>query len=162
MLRAADRMQDTKKHKGDRVDFLAFDEADEFSEPMIRFMMGWAGTTDPNQHVQIMLGFNPPDGADGEWLITFFAPWVDDQHPNPAEDGEIRYFIYVNEKDVEVDSKDPVVIEGETYYPTSRTFFRALVQDNPYAMATGYDKTLSNMAEPYRSLYYLGLFNATV
>ena len=160
MLRAADRMSDTKKHKGDRVDFLAFDEADEFTENMVRFMMGWAGTTDTNQRVQTMLCFNPPDGAEGEWLINYFGAWIEDAHSSPAQDGEIRYYIYANEHDIEVPDKTPVELDGQTYYPESRTFFRALVQDNPYALATGYDKTLSNMAEPYRSLYYLGLFNA--
>ena len=126
MLRAADRLQDTKKHKGDRVDFLAFDEADEFSEEMIRFMMGWAGTVDESQHVQVMLCFNPPD-ITGEWLISFFAPWVDDRHPNPADYGELRYYIYCNDQDIEVDSPDPVDIDGVTYYPQSRTFFKPVI-----------------------------------
>ena len=158
MLRAADKEKDVKKHKGDRVDFLAFDEADEFSESMIRFMMGWAGTVDTDQHVQTMLCFNPPD-ITGEWLLQFFAPWVDDRHPNPAEYGELRYFVYHNGKDVEVDTSEPIELEGIQYFPQSRTFFKALVTDNPYAMATGYDKQLNAMPEPYRSMYYEGLFN---
>lgn len=158
MLRAADKMKDVKKHKGDRVDFLAFDEADEFPEDMIRFMMGWAGTTELNQRVQVMLAFNPPD-ATGEWLIDYFAAWIDENHENPAQDGEIRYYIRHNDEDIEVDSADVVTIDGEDYTPQSRTFFKALVDDNPYAIATGYDKQLDNMPEPYRSMYRKGLFN---
>lgn len=158
MLRAVERIADIRKHKGDRVDFLGFDEADQFTEPIVRLMMGWAGTTDTRQPVQIMLCFNPPD-LDGEWLLQFFAPWVDDNYPNPAQDGELRWFIYHDGKDVEVESNDPITIDAETYYPKSRTFFKALVTDNPYAMATGYDKTLNAMPEPYRSMYYKGLFN---
>jgi hypothetical protein len=180
--------KDWEKWKGDRVDLMAFDEADQFPQHVVESMSGWNGTTDPHQKTRLLLCFNPPSG-EGEWLIDYFAPWINDKHPNPAEDGEIRYFIRNDADEYETVSPDDVVsmtgYEIKKYYEAlgktefrvdtrrynmierdnelievqSRTFFKARVDDNPYAMMTGYDRRLAMLPEPLRSQLRYGDFS---
>lgn len=153
-LRAADQPNDLRKYKGAPKDFIGIDEADEFSQKSIEMLMGWLRTEDVNQQTQVMLCFNPP-GEEGQWLIDYFAPWLDEQHPDPAEDGEIRWFARIDGEEIEVP-------EGEYAHAKSRTFFRALVEDNPVYMATGYDKQLESLPEPLRSQLRFGDFGSTM
>ena len=152
-LRAADQPKDLRKYKGAPKDFIGIDEADEFTQQDIETLMGWLRTEDPDQHTQVVLCFNPP-GVEGQWLIEYFAPWLDEQHGNPAEPGELRWFARVDGKDVEIDEADL------PQYPhaKSRTFFRASVEDNPVYMATGYDRQLESLPEPLRSQLRYGDF----
>ena len=45
---------DERGYKGDRKDLIALDEATEFLESQVDFLIGWLGSTDPNQHCQCM------------------------------------------------------------------------------------------------------------
>jgi hypothetical protein len=50
---------------------------------MILFIMGWLRTTDPKERCRVLLTFNPPSSAEGEWLLADAAAgfgWV----PNGA------------------------------------------------------------------------------
>lgn len=143
---------DKKAHQGQARDFMGFDEATEFTESQVRFVMGWNRSSVPGQKCQALLTFNPPMDVQGEWVIQFFAPWLEENHPNPARDGEIRWFAMVDEKEVEVPSGDPFEHKGETIQPKSRTFFHALLKHNPILQATGYGATIDAMPEPLRSL----------
>jgi hypothetical protein len=147
---SAERIKDLRKYRGRARDFIGFDEASEFSEKLVRTLMGWVRTDDPTQNTQVVLTFNPPD-ENGEWLLDFFAPWIHPDHPNPAEDGEIRWFIRKDDRDVEVPSGEPVVVDGSTYTPQSRTFFHARVEDNPVLMRTNYRDQLNMLPEPLRT-----------
>ncbi len=139
---------DKKKHQGQPRDFMAFDEATELPESVVRFLMGWNRTTTLGQHCQVLLTFNPPMDDAGEWVVRFFAPWLDEDYPDPAEDGEIRYV---------------AMGERETFYRTheeapegallkTRTFFHAALRDNPILAASGYGATIEALPEPLRSL----------
>jgi len=153
---SAERIKDIRKYRGRARDFIAFDEASEFSEMLVRTLMGWLRTDDPNQKTQALLTFNPPD-ENGEWLIQYFAPWISpDYADEKAEDGELRWFIRHNDEDVEVDSGEPVVIDGISYNPKSRTFFHAKVEDNPALMRTDYRDQLNSLPEPLRSQLLFG------
>lgn len=153
---------DVQDYKGRPHDFVVIDEAADFTEYMFRFLTGWLRTDRPEIKPQVLLTFNPPSTPEGEWIIQYFAPWLDDGHANPAEPGEIRWFIRAkDDKDIEVSGPDPVEIDGETYTPQSRTFFRALVEDNPVYMATGYDKQLESLPEPLRSQLRWGDFTVS-
>lgn len=146
--------------QGQPHDLYGFDEITEFSEAQFRFVTGWNRTTRPGQRCRVIATGNPPTDSDGEWVIRFFAPWLDENHPNPAQPGELRWFTTVEGKDVEMPNGDPVQIEGEWVTPKSRTFIPARVQDNPTLMASGYIATLQALPEPLRSKMLYGDFRA--
>jgi hypothetical protein len=83
-------------------------------------------------------------GNDGEaWIIRRWAPWLDPNHPNPAESGELRYFKRDAEgNDVECDKDDPLAL--------SRTFIQSKLEDNPY-IDEDYVKRLDMLPEPLRT-----------
>lgn len=142
---------DKKKHQGQARDFFGFDEATEFPEATVRFLIGWNRTTVPGQKCRVLLTFNPPMDAQGDWVVRFFAPWLDPQHPRPAQDGELRWYAMVGGKEVETGA-EPFEHKGEIVTPRSRTFFHASLRDNPILAATGYGATIDAMPEPLRSL----------
>lgn len=143
--------KDLKKYQGQPHDFIGVDEATEFPESFVRFLMGWNRTTTPGQLCQTLLTFNPPLDDAGAWVVRFFAPWLDEDHPNPAADGEVRWFAMVDGKEIEC-GPEPFDHNGETILPKSRTFFHAALKDNPALEATGYAATIDAMPEPLRSL----------
>lgn len=149
---AVQHEQDRKKYQGQPHDFIGIDEATEFPESFVRFLMGWNRTTVPGQRCQTMLTFNPPLDDAGAWVVRFFAPWLDEDHPNPAADGELRWFAMVKGKEVECAGPEPFESEGETVTPKSRTFFHASLKDNPALASQGYGATIDAMPEPLRSL----------
>lgn len=139
-----------------------FDELTHFSRSQYKFLIGWNRSANPNQRSRVIATGNPPTSAEGFWVIEYWAPWLDRNHPNPAKPGELRWFATLEGKDVEVAGPDPIIIPGEVdpVKPRSRTFVRALVQDNPYYMASGYMSVLQGLPEPLRSQMLLGDFGA--
>ena len=151
---------DETKYQGRPHDLLVFDEAANFLERQVRFLLGWLRTTDPTQRCQALLTFNPPTTAEGRWIVQFFAPWLDSKHPRPAQPGELRWFATIDGKDTEVESGQEIVRGLERIKPLSRTFIPSRVTDNPYLMGTGYMATLQSLPEPLRSQMLYGDFNA--
>lgn len=167
---------DEVKYQGRPHDLLVFDEAANFLEQQVRFLLGWLRSTDPDQKCQALLTFNPPTTSEGRWIIEFFAPWLKKNHPNPAKPGELRWFATIADKDYEVESDQPFVLgdDNEFIYdfdpdryepdeiikPMSRTFIPSRVIDNPYLYGTGYMRTLQSLPEPLRSQMLLGDFHA--
>ena len=149
--------KDKKKYRGRPHDLIAVDEAADFSESAFRFVAGWLRTTEPGQRTRILLTFNPPTDANGEWIVRYFAPWLDPKHPNPAKPGELRWFVRIDDKDVEVPDSSPYLYKNETIQPLSRTFIPARVEDNPYQGADYY-RQLDNLPEPLRSQLRFGDF----
>lgn len=151
------------KYKGRARDFIVFDEAADFLEAQVRFILGWLRTERPDVKPQALLTFNPPTTPEGEWIVKFFAPWIDpDYIGTKALDGELRWFARIDDKDVEVPSGDPIPNgDKPPIYPLSRTFFHAFVEDNPVYMATGYDRQLESLPEPLRSQARWGKFGIT-
>lgn len=175
-LASVPNLGDEKKYQGRPHDLLVFDEAANFLESQVRFLLGWLRTTTPGQICQALLTFNPPTSAEGRWIVQFFAPWLDRNHRNPAKPGELRWFATVDGKDIEVeDGREFVLTEdGEICYefrrrdylpqqiikPLSRTFIPSRVTDNPYLMGTAYMSTLQSLPEPLRSQMLNGDFEA--
>lgn len=175
---------DHEKWQGRDHDLKAYDEATQMREHDVRYTMAWCRSDDPEQRCRVILTFNPPTTAEGRWVLKFFAPWLDRTHPNPAKDGELRWFTTIGaEKDFEVPDGRPFVVDPETgahnydfdpkdphlvrnpeliLQPKSRTFITARVKDNPYYMATGYISTLQNLPEPLRSQMLHGDFDAGI
>lgn len=174
--------KDYEKWQGRDHDLKAYDEATQMREFDVRYTMGWNRSADPAQRCRTLLTFNPPTTAEGRWVIRFFAPWLDRTHPNPAKDGEIRWFTTVGDnQDYECPGPEPFVVkpidgvltpvydfdpadytEEDIIRPKSRTFITARVTDNPYYMATGYIQQLQMLPEPLRSQMLKGDFMAGI
>ncbi|WP_158235397.1 terminase family protein [Caulobacter sp. FWC2] len=168
---------DEAKYQGRPHDFIGFDEATNLLESQVRFLLGWLRTTTPGQRCRALLTFNPPTTSDGRWVIDFFGPWLNAQHPNPAKPGELRWFATIAGADVEVeDGREFVIADGEPRYefdrkryrreeiikPLSRTFIPSRVTDNPFLTGTGYIAQLQGLPEPLRSQMLRGDFMAGV
>ncbi len=150
---AAHRVGDEQGQMGKGRDFLGFDEATHFAETQIRFLMGWNRTDDPKQRCRVVLATNPPLTAEGLWVIQMFAPWLDPKYPDPAKPGELRWVVSDEDgKDRWVDGPGKYPVGEKMVDATSRTYIPARVDDNPYYVASGYQKQLDAMPEPYRSL----------
>lgn len=163
---AAQHLGDEEKYQGRARDLLGLDEATQFLEQQVRFLMGWVRTTVKGQRTRTVLATNPPVSSEGTWIIGMFRPWLDVTHPNPAKHGELRWFVTVREGsgsvDLEVDGPEPVEITGEDrpLIPTSRTFIPAALTDNPFIQTEQYQKQLDALPEPYRSAIRDGNFMA--
>lgn len=173
---------DETKYQGRPHDLLVFDEASNFLEHHVRFLLGWLRSTIPGQKCQALLTFNPPTTADGRWIIEFFAPWLDPKFPNPAQPGEIRHAAMLPDasgkvRDIWVDRPDPfILVDGVRVYdfdpaqhkpqdiikPKGRTFIPSRISDNPYLASTGYMSTLQALPEPLRSQMLYGDFQAGI
>ena len=145
-----------ENYAGTPRDLMVFDEAAEFTETQVRNVTGWARDAD-GRHVLTLLGFNPPRSAEGEWIIRYFAPWLDPDYPNPAAPGEIRYFAYLDDEMTEVESAAPFEHGGLSVLPISRTFIPASRFDNPF-LGEDYERRLQALPEPLRSQLLFGDF----
>ncbi|MWA18117.1 terminase [Burkholderia pseudomallei] len=152
--------KDLKKLQGRPHDLLVFDEAANFPAAFVQFLTTWIRTEHQDQKCQLLLCSNPPTDPEGDWLLEWFAPWLDPNHPNQAKPGELRWYIIVGDEHIEVDSPAPVKRGEETYTPQSRTFIPARVTDNPYYAGTGYVAKLQALPEPLRSKMLKGDFAA--
>jgi hypothetical protein len=165
---AAATMERADTWQGNPHDLLAFDEACQFHESVVRFLMGWNRAAEEElgvtskQRVRTVLASNPPLSADGDWIIGMFRPWLDITHSNPAAHGELRWFVTDPDgHDLEVDGPDDIKeFNDTTYVPKSRTFIPAALSDNPFLVTTGYQATLDAMPEPLRSAIRDGNFMA--
>lgn len=153
---------DEKKYQGRAKDLLVIDEAANFLEAQVRFLMGWVRSVDQRQHCQTLMTFNPPTSAEGRWIVAYFAPWLDDRHPVPAQPGELRYFATLDGIDTEWPDGEPFKHNGELIKPHSRTFIPSRLADNRYLAGTNYMATLQAMPEPLRSQMLYGDFKAGV
>jgi len=165
---AAKDMDRAETWQGNPHSLIGFDEACLFREDVVRFLMGWNRIADEDlgkismERVRVVMASNPPLGAEGEWVIGMFRPWLDPTYSNPPERGELRWFITDPDgRDQEVDGPDDIrEYNSQRYEPKSRTFISARLEDNPFLVDTGYQATLDAMPEPLRSAIRDGNFMA--
>ncbi len=154
---------DEEGYRGRPHDLKCFDEICTIPKKQFIFLTAWLRTTDPKApKPRIICTGNPPSDPDGQWVIEYWAPWLDPKHPNPAKAGELRWFTTIDGKDVECPNGDTFKHGNETLTPKSRTFIPALIDDNPYLKDTEYRATLQAMPEPFRSQMLYGDFSAGV
>lgn len=152
---------DWQKYQGRPHDLKGFDEITHFLETQFRTLIGWMRTDKPNIRQRVICAGNPPTSSEGEWVIRFWAPWLDPNHPNKAKPGELRWFVTDEQgKDREVPGPEPVMVGKELMTPKSRTFIPSSVDDNLFLTLTGYKATLQALPEPLRSQMLRGDFLA--
>ena len=151
---------DWNDYAGRARDYLGLDEGAEFLEEQVASLIGWVRSTDPKQRCRVILASNPPRGGEGQWVIEWWAPWLDPAFPNPARSGELRWYIRLKNKSHWVEGPGEYQVEGETYTARSRTFIPAALDDNPYLARTDYRATLQSLPEPLRSQLLKGDFLA--
>jgi len=150
---------DKQKYKGRAHDLKGFDEGTDFLESQYDFIGAWNRTPIVGQKCTKLLTGNPPQTAEGEWVLRRWAPWIDPTyHGTRAKPGELRWYARVDGQQVEREDGKPFEHKGRTIRPWSRTFIPALVDDNPVYMATGYDAVLDSLPEPLRSMMRNGDF----
>jgi hypothetical protein len=161
---AAASVGDELHWQGQPHDLLGIDEVVQYAEIQVRLLMGWVRSTKEGQRKRVVFASNPPIGAQGTWIISMFAPWLDPTYSYPAEQGELRWVVTDPEtgKDRWVDGPEVRVPDGigDFLEPESRTFIRAKLADNPYLRDTGYKKKLDSLPEPARSAVRDGNFMA--
>ncbi len=161
--------KDKKVAQGKAKDLICYDEVTQFTESQVRYSMTWNRPTKEHigQRCRVVMASNPPDTSEGDWVISFFAPWLDPEHPNPAKPGELRWFIYKEgEGDIEV--KDNTPIPDPLYpndrkkdiIPRSRTFIPSSVDDNVYLDGSGYKAGLQALPDVLREQMLHGNFMA--
>jgi hypothetical protein len=148
--------------QGRRRDFMGFDEAAQMNKARVQFVLGWSGSAKPGARTRVIYATNPPLSDEGNWLIVWFAPWLDPMHPQPAKPGELRFF--VNDRD-----GDPVWVDGPGQHDRgdgtmstakSRTFIPSRLTDNAYLRDTDYRSRVEALPEPMRSAMLNGNFMA--
>jgi hypothetical protein len=149
--------------QGQEHDLLCFDEACQFLEAHIRFLMTWNRSITKKQRCRTILASNPPVNSQGQWIISMFRPWLDITYSKPAKHGELRWFVTdPDDRDFEVPGPEPYQFPGEEkpVIPKSRTFIQAKVSDNPYLVGTSYEATLDGLRGEMRSAMRDGNFMA--
>lgn len=147
--------------QGEAHSFIGVDEVAQISEDPVRTVMGWlrpTTETPAGERLRIVMGSNPPLDSTGDWLTSFYPCWLDETYPNPAKDGELRWFIRDGGMDIECKEGDSVTLDGETVYAHSRTFIASDYNDNPYINAQEYLEGLSSMNEEQRKILMSGNF----
>ena len=136
------------KFQGQAHDLKAFDEITQFTQTQYNYIKTWNRTADSKQRCRTVCTFNPPTSPEQRWVLTYLAPWLDPRHSKPAHSGETRFYVLGEE----VDSPDPVEINGKLIKPVSRCFILSVTADNPLLMASGYDRILDNLPPELQGL----------
>lgn len=138
-----------------------WDEIPQYKESVFRRVNAWNRTTVPGQRCRVVGAGNPPLKAEEEWVIRYFGPWLDEQHPQyPVAPGELRWYAVV-------DGREEMVADGQPFkatyknreeliQPLSRTFIPALLEHNPDFTETNYRARLQGLPEPMRSQLLYG------
>lgn len=175
------------KWQGRPHDLIAFDEAAQLEELKVEFVIRWLRSTVQGQRKRVVFATNPPmpeikdgqlvDTGLGDWLLRWFAPWLDEMFPNPAKPGELRWCIMKAEGDRLVtlwvdgpgwydpntgapkpDAADWEKETGKVAASRSRTFIKSLLKDNVFLAGTGYAERMSGTPEPLKSMLLNGDF----
>ena len=151
-------------HAGRERDYIGFDEAGEFLEVQVASLRAWLRAP-PGKRTRMILASNPPRTAEGLWLLDWFAPWLDDEHPLfPAAPGAILWAVYVGNpgqgRTEWVAGPGEYEFDGKKYTAESRTFIPASLEDNPFRNTPEYRAKLQSLPEPLRSQLLYGDWKA--
>ena len=161
---AIEHEQDKENFRGRPHSLYAWDEICQFTESQFRFVNAWNRSTIPGERCRVVATGNPPSTVEGEWVIRYWGPWLDEKHKNPAVPGELRWFARIENEDVELKDGEPFEYKTkggrtERIQPRSRTFIPALLCDNPILEKTGYLNVIQSLPEPLRTQALYGSFS---
>lgn len=169
---AFETAKDAEAYQGRAADFYGFDEAVQFQEDIVEFIMGWNRTTIAGQRCRVVLASNPPLTPEGLWIFDWFAPWLDPEYADPlnkgpAKPGELRWFTKINGVTIEVEEDWVGYIEDANgnqveVRPKSRTFIPAALSDNPDLLDSGYASQLANLPSHLQDALLKGKFATTL
>ncbi len=157
-FRGCELERDKQRYKGKARDFIGYDELADFLESQYVFINTWNRSVSPNQRCRIVGATNGPTTAEGMWITRRWAAWLDPKHPNPAEDGELRWYLTVEGQEIEADGPGPHEVRGKLVKATSRTFIRSRLEDNPDLADTDYGDRLEGLPDELRRVYKEGDF----
>lgn len=154
--------KDKQRFKGKPDDLKAFDEISDFPYSVFAFIKTWNRSA-TGKRCRVICTGNPPTEPEGLWVVEYWAPWLDPEHPNPAKPGELRWFVTGSDDlSMEVEGPGEYEIDGEILKARSRTFIRSTLQDNPDLADTDYDSVLSALPADLRAAYRDGVFQTTL
>ena len=152
--------EDLGGKQGNPHDLICVDEAAQLPEEQVRMLLGWLRTDVKGQRCRMVMGSNPPLDTVGDWLVEYFAPWLDDKHPNPAEPGELRYYLPNDDGNGyrECGPEERILMHGIEVSPQSRTFIPSSFTDNPFYDPLEYAKALAGLPDSVRKRLMSGNF----
>lgn len=142
-----------------QFDFVGFDELTQFTLKEYLYLRARARTAKKGQRVRI-IGATNPMGVGVGWVMQRWAPWLQKNHPHPAQPGELRWFVTLGDRDTEVEGPKPFTHKGRKYTPQSRTFIPAKLSDNPY-LNEEYRANLESLPDELRIPLLEGIWNAS-
>ena len=152
--------EDRQKYKGKPHDLICFDEVSDFTESQYTFIIAWNRSTDAQQRCRVVAAGNPPTRPEGLWVLRRWAAWLDPNHPNPAQPGELRWYTSgADGSEIEVDGPGPHIVDREPVMARSRSYIPARLSDNPDLAATNYDSVLAALPPGLREAYRDGRFD---
>lgn len=128
------RKDDRYKYQGSEYGFIGFDELTHFTEDQYLYLFSRCRAAEGSGLRCYMRAGTNPGGVGHEWVKKRWGAWLDKDHPNPADPGEIRWYARIDDTDQEVLRSHPEA--------KSRTFIPAKVSDNPYLAGTDYATNL--------------------
>jgi len=126
-----EHLSDREQHKSAEYAYLFFDELTTFEEDQYLYLFSRCRTTATDPFTgkvipaRIRSGSNPGD-VGHEWVKNRWRAWLDEDYPNPAKTGEIRYYKRIDDIDTEVPQGTPEAL--------SRQCIRSSLYDNPVLM----------------------------
>lgn len=154
--------KEAEDYQGRPADYYGIDEVTQFEEHLVRYLMTWNRSTKDGVRTRLVATGNPPVTPEGRWVIKYWGPWLDDQHPMfPVPEGELRWVTTVRGEDVWFDAPGEIEVDGQMVPLKSRTFISAKLADNPDLIERkDYGATLAGLPEPFRSAFKDGNFRA--
>jgi hypothetical protein len=148
------------RFQGNPHDLIYLDEVAQLPEFQVRMLMGWLRTDKPGQRCRVVMGSNPPLDSTGDWMIEYFGPWLDPTHHNPAQPGELRYFLPSPNGGAyrECAPDEFIISHGVRVAPQSRTYIPSRFTDNKYYDAEQYAKSLAGLPDSVRERLVSGNF----
>jgi len=133
--------------KGAQICYLGIDQVEEFSEAIFWYL--WSrnrSTCGVRPYTRATCNPVPPDDPMGGWLHGLIGWWLgDDGYPIEERQGVLRWFLRVDDDLHWFSSRDeaaasrPALGIRDSVEPTSLTFIRARLEDNPALMSADPD-----------------------